>query len=600
MEENFGIILDINLTTRKIQKINLAEEDIKLFIGGRGLGMKILYDRIKPGMDPFAEENPLIFMAGTFSGLPVPSSSRTCVVTKSPHTSPVKSQYDNASTVTYSNMGGFFGPEVRFAGYEGIVVSGKAHFPVYIKIEDEKVEIVDAGKFWGMKTDEFDIEFKNELKDNDFQSCYIGPAGEKMVSYACVLNTASRAAGRGGTGAVMGSKNLKAIAVKGTGMPNVKKPKELMKLVDDARVFFKGRTQTKWWRDYGTAGALKPSSDGGSMAVKNYREGTFKDIENYDAETSREKVWKRDFACYMCPLSCKKSGVVKEGRFKGTIVHDSPEYETGTMLGSNLMLTNINDVMKAIFDGDDYGLDIISLGNTIGFLIEAKEKKLIDKEFLDGIDLKWNDIDGILKMIEKIAKREGIGDLASKGVKALSEKIGKGSKEFAIHVKGNELAAWNVHVDSGTGISYVTSNRGACHLNGGEVKRQNGNALKDSLAVCFFATGWGGFDNKQLTELINSITGLNWNEDDFNKAGERIYNLEKMINFREGFTNVDDILPERFYKEPLTVGEKKGAILKRDEFKQKLHDYYSERGWDIKTSKPKPETLKTLNLDFLV
>ncbi len=600
MEEDFGIILDINLTTRKIQKLHLSGEDLKLFIGGRGLGMKLLYDRIKPGMNPFSEENPLIFMPGTFSGLPVPSSSRTCVITKSPHTSPIKSQHEHASTVTYSNMGGFFGPELRFAGYEGMVITGKAHFPVYIKIEDEKVEIVDAEKFWGMKTDKFDNEFKKEIGDNDFQSCYIGPAGEKMVSYACVLNTATRAAGRGGSGAIMGSKNLKAIAIKGTGMPNVKKPQEFMKLIDDARVFFKDRTQTKWWRDYGTAGALKPSSDGGSMAVKNYREGTFKDIENYDAETSRKKVWKRNYACYMCPLSCKKSGVVNEGRFKGTIVHDSPEYETGTMLGANLMLTNINDVMKAIFDGDDYGLDIISLGNTIGFLIEAHEKKLIDTKFLDGIDLKWNDIDGILKMIEKIANREGIGDLASKGVKALAEKIGKGSEEFAIHVKGNELAAWNVHVDSGTGISYATANRGACHLNGGTTKKQNGNALKDSLAMCFFATGWGGFDNKQLIDLVNSITGTNWNEDDFNKAGERIFNLEKMINFREGFAIADDVLPERFYKEALTVGEKKGAILKREEFKQKLQDYYTERGWDKKTSKPKTETLKRLNLDFLV
>jgi len=599
MEENFGIILDINLSTRKIQKINVSGEDIKMFMGGRGLGMKLLYDRIKPGLDPFSEENPLILMPGTFSGLPVPSSSRTCVVTKSPHTSPVKSKFEHASTVSYSNMGGFIGPEIRFAGYEGIVVTGKSPFPVYLKIEDDKVELVDAGRFWGMNTDQFDIEFDKELK-GEFQSCYIGPAGEKMVSYACILNTASKSAGRGGTGAIMGSKNLKAVAVRGTGMPNVKYPEKFMKLLDDARVFFKDRTQTKWWRDYGTAGALKPSSDGGSMAVRNYREGTFKDIVNYDAETSREKVWKRNFACYTCQLSCKKSGVVQKGRFKGTIVHDSPEYETGTMLGANLLLTDINDVMKAIFDGDDYGLDIISLGNTIGFLIEAHEKKLIDTKFLDGIDLKWNDIDSVLQMIEKIAKREGIGDLASKGVKALSEEIGKGSEKFAIHVKGNELAAWNVHVNSGTGISYTTANRGACHLNGDNPKEQNANALKDSLAICFFATGWGGYDDKQLIDFVNSITGSDWKEEDFEKAGERIFNLEKMINYREGFDIHDDILPERFYDEPLTVGEKKGAVVVQKEFSQKLQDYYKARGWDEKTSKPKTETLKRLNLDFLV
>jgi len=599
MEKQYGIILDINLTTRQIKKIKLPDEDIKNFMGGRGLAMKILYDRIKPGQDPFSEDTPLIFMPGTFSGLPIPSSSRICVVTKSPRTSPKKPKYEHSSTVSYSNMGGFIGPEIKFAGYEGIVVSGKSPFPVYIKIEDDKVEIKDAVKFWGMKTDEFDKEFSKELK-NDFRTCYIGPAGEKMVSYACILNMSSKAAGRAGTGAVMGSKNLKAIAVKGTGMPNVAKPKEFMKLIDDARLLFKDNPQTKWWRDYGTAGALKPSSDAGSMAVKNYREGTFKDIINYDGETSRQKIWKRNFACYTCNLSCKKSGVVSEGRFKGTIVHDSPEYETGTMLGANLLMTNINDVMKAIFDGDDYGLDIISLGNTIGFLMEAKEKGLIDKEFLDGIDLKWNDVDSVLQMIEKIAKRDGIGDLASKGVKALSKKIGKKSKEFAMHVKGHELAAWNVHVSPGTGISYATANRGACHLNGHSPKGQNSNALQDSLSMCFFATGKGGYDTKRLIDFVNTITEANWSEEDYYKTGERIFNLEKMMNFREGFNANDDELPERFYKEPLTLGEKKGAVLDPKEFAEKMHNYYVERGWDPKTSKPKPETLKKLDLEFLV
>ena len=599
MEKKFGIILDINLSTRKIQKIKLPEEDIKNFMGGRGLAMKILYDRIKPGTDPFSEENPLIFMPGTFSGLPIPSSSRTCVVTKSPRTSPKKAKFEHSSTVSYSNMGGFIGPEIKFAGYEGIVVSGKSPFPVYIKIEDDKVEIKDAGRFWGMKTDEFDKEFNKELK-NDFQTCYIGPAGEKMVSYACVLNMSSKAAGRAGTGAVMGSKNLKAIAVKGTGMPNVAQPEKFMKLIDEARLFFKDRTQTKWWRDYGTAGALKPSSDAGSMAVKNYREGTFQEIVNYDAETSRQKIWKRNFACFTCQLSCKKSGVVSEGRFKGTIVHDSPEYETGTMLGANLLMTNINDVMKAIFDGDDYGLDIISLGNTLGFLMEAYEKGFIDKEFLDGIDLKWNDVDSILQMTKKIAYREGIGDLAARGVKALAKKIGKGAEKFAMHVKGHELAAWNVHVNTGTGISYTTANRGACHLNGNDAKEQNANALKDSLAVCFFATGWGGYKENQLIDFVNAITGADWTEEDFYKTGERIFNLEKMMNYREGFTAEDDVLPERFYTEPLTVGEKKGAVVDRKEFAKKMEDYYIERGWDKKTSKPKPETLKKLDLGFLI
>lgn len=205
-----------------------------------------------------------------------------------------------------------------------------------------------------------------------------------------------------------------------------------------------------------------------------------------------------------------------------------------------------------------------------------------------------------MKIIEKIAKREGIGELASKGVKALSEKIKKGSDKFAMHVKGHELAAWNVHVNSGTGISYATANRGACHLNGKNVEGQNGNALKDALAICFFATGWGGFDEQQLVDFVNAITGSNWTKEDFFETGERIFNLEKMMNYREGFNAKDDILPERFFTEPLTVGEQKGAVLDRKDWEQKMNDYYAERAWDIKTSKPKHETLKKLKLDFLI
>lgn len=593
-----GVILEIDLSTGKIENSPLSPEDARKFVGGRGLGMKILWDKLrKPGVNPLSPENPLIFMPGPFSGFPVPSSSRTCVVTKSPHTSPIKSKYPFASTISYSNMGGFIGPEIRLAGYDGIVITGKANSPVYILIEDDKVEIRDAKKFWGMGTDEFDRKFIEELKDRRFRSCYIGPAGENLVEFACIINTAARAAGRGGTGCVMGSKNLKAIAVKGTKIPSIADHKRFLQLLEEARNGFKGTPYTENWRRYGTASAIISSSEAGSQAVKNYREGTFINADKIGGISAEQKIWIRDFACYCCPLACKKSGVVRTGPYSG-LVHDGPEYETGTMMGANLLVSDLEGLMKEIYDVDDYGLDQISTGNVIGFLMEAYEKGYIDSAFLDGIDLKWGDVPAILKMVKKIAMRDGIGDLASKGVKRLSEKIGRDSAKFAIHVKGHELAAWNVHVSLTQGVCYATANRGACHLSGHTPRAQNLNAMNDSLGLCRFAQG--GFRQGLIRELLSSITGFDWSEEEYVKAGERIFNLEKAFNYREGFRREDDTIPDRFFEEPLTVGSRKGAILNRDEFIKAMDDYYKERGWDLKTTKPSPEKLKSLQLDFVI
>ena len=593
-----GVILDIDLTTGKIERKPVPVEDTAKFVGGRGLGMKILWDRLKtPGTDALSPENPLMFMPGPLSGFPVPASCRTCVVTKSPRTSAVASEYPHASTVAYSNMGGFFGPEIRFAGYDGIVISGKASSPVYVFIDDDRVEIRDAKVFWGMGTDEFDRKFIKELGNRRFRTCYIGPAGENLVSYACIINTAARAAGRGGTGCVMGSKNLKAIAVRGTKIPNVADHKQFLAFLDQAREGFRGTDFTKGWRYGGTARALAWSSGRGSQAVRNFREGTFGDIDKIGDEAARQKTWIRDFACYCCPLSCKKSGMVKTGPYTG-LAHDGPEYETGTMFGANLLISDLGGLMKEIFAGDDHGLDIISAGNVIGFLMENYEKGNIDRTFLDGIDLTWGNVDAVLKMIDKIARRDGVGDMASKGVKLLAEKIGKGSDKFAMHVKGHELAAWNVHVDPGMGISYVSSNRGACHLNGRTLEEQNSNAMIDSTGVCLFADY--GFGEMGLQNLLTAVTGIEWTQEEYANAGERIFNLEKMFNFREGFRREDDTLPARFFEEPLTVGPGAGAVLDRGEFNQMQDEYYRNRGWDPKTTRPTSAKLEGLDLAFTI
>jgi aldehyde:ferredoxin oxidoreductase len=594
----FGVLLDVDLSTGRISRRGVDPKDLQNFIGGRGLGIKLLWDLLpEPGTNPLSEKNPLLFMPGPFSGFPLPSASRTCVVTKSPITSPLKSKYPGASTVSYSNMGGFFGPEIRFAGYDGLLVRGKSDKPVYLYIDDGKVEIRDAKKFWGKRTDAFDRAFTKELGDRRFRTCYIGPAGENLVPFASIINTAARAAGRGGTGCIMGSKKLKAIAIRGSRQPDVARHKEFLELLEKARKGFAGTRSTEDWRRYGTGSALIWSSDQGSQAVKNFREGTFQHIDKIGGVAARRSIWQRDFACFVCPLACKKSGVAPLEPYSG-LVHDGPEYETGTMLGANLLITSLNGMQKAIYRADDLGLDIISVGNVIGFLMEAYERRLIDKKFLDGIDLTWGNVDAVLKMLSKIAFQQGVGKAAAKGVKFLAETIAKNSQKFAIHCKGHTFAAWNCHVSPGTAISYATANRGACHLNGRNNQRQNAVALTDSTGVCLFAGS--GYQKNLMGDVMETISSRGWTGEQYMLAGERVFNLEKCFNYREGFRKPDDSIADRFFEEPLTIGPRKGAVLDRKEFEEIMTNYYQKRDWDIDTTRPTDQKLKALGLDFVL
>jgi aldehyde:ferredoxin oxidoreductase len=593
-----GVILDIDLSSGKIEKVALAPEDLDKFVGGRGLGMKILWDRMKkPGVDPLSPDNPLIFMPGPFSGFPVPAASRTCVVTKSPTTSPVRSEYPCASTVSYSNVGGFFGPEVRFAGYDGIVITGKANELCTVVIDDGKVEIRDAKKFRGMRTDAFDRAILQELRDRRFKTIYIGPAGENLVRYASILHTSARAAGRGGVGCVMGSKNLKAIAVRGSGQPSVADHKRFLAVLEKARLALRNSPTAKAFLEQGTARAIARNSKAGTAAVRNYREGTFAEADKIGGDAAKRDVWVRNIACYCCPIACKKSGLAR-GKYGG-VVHDGPEYETGTMLGSNLLISDMAGMLKAIYNIDDLGLDQISTGNVIGFLMEAYEKGMIDQKFLDGIDLQWGRVDATLAMIDKIALRDGVGDLASQGVKALSRQIGQGSEKFAIHVKGHELAAHNIQANPPRGLCYVTANRGACHLNGENIAMQNTRAMLDSTGLCLFPAFLEPALEEPILSLLSAITGREYDKAEFTKTGERGFNLEKMFNYREGFRREDDRLPDRFFEDAFTVGPKKGSVLDRDQFDAMLTQYYNDRGWDPETTKPGQSRIKELGLDSI-
>jgi aldehyde:ferredoxin oxidoreductase len=596
-----GAVLEVNLTTGKIEKKPLNEADVLAFGGGRGLGAKMLWDRLPPGADPLSPANPLMFLTGAFSGFPVPCASRTCVVTKSPLTSALKSKYAKASTLGYSNMGGFFAPELKFAGYDGVIVTGKASSPAYLVIDGDKVELRDAKKFWGKGTDTVDKLLPAELGDRRFQSVYIGPAGEKQVRYASIMHTASRAAGRAGTGCVMGAKQLKAICVRGRNAPEAFDRAAFMAVYEDGMKSMMTNPDFAGRARYGTAAGITGNSERGAEAVRNYREGTMEGIEAIGGVAAEKQYWVRNYSCFACPIHCKKSGMVKTGPYAG-VSHDGPEYESGSVLGANLLIKDLAGLLKAIYESDDYGVDFISAGNVIGFLMEAREKGHIDRKFLDGVDLKWGDVESTRTMLRKISYREGVGDLASRGVKALAKAIGKDSSFYAIHVKGQELAGHNVQVQPPMGMSYATSNRGACHLSGRDIAQQDQRAALDSVGGCYFSAGTAGpgafLTNAHYAGFLSAITGRECSAGEFARLGERVFNLEKMFNLREGFTRADDWLPERFFTEALTVGPKKGAVLKKDEFSAVLDTFYKERGWDPATTRPSKEKLESLGLGF--
>ena len=598
-----GVLLDVDLSAGTIGQRVVPVAQRHAFLGGRGLGARLLWELLPgPGVDPLGPDNPLMFLPGPLSGFPVPSASRTCVVTKSPATAPIASPHPHASTVSYSNMGGFFGPEIRFAGYDGILVRGCSPEPVILVVDDDQVRLEPAGSLWGMGTEGLDGALAERLGGRRYRSVYIGPAGEAKSRRACILHTAARAAGRG-VGAVMGAKGLKAIAVRGSQMPTVDDHAAFLLRLERARRRFEGMVGTMYrgvLRRGGTAMYLELASKRGVMAVRNYREGSFEDIDAIGYKASRTNIWVRSSACYCCRLSCKKSGVVRDGPH-AHVVHDGPEYETGTMFGANLMIDDLGGVLKAITRGDDLGLDIISTGNVIGFLMEAYEKGLIDQDFLDGIDLQWGSVEATHAMIEKIAACEGVGAIASQGVAAVSRHIGDHTAPFAIHVKGMELAAHNVQANPARALCYATSNRGACHLSGDDKHHQDFVAAMDSTGVCLFALSAGrpmpGMSCKDTALLLEAITGEAWDEESLMAVGERTFALERLFNAREGFGPADDTLPERFFTEALTLGKAEGSVLDRAEFQQSLADWYSERGYDPETGRPSAETLARLGLE---
>ena len=589
-----GKVLEIDLTNKKFTVSDLNMKIAELFVGGRGIGAKYLWDRInKPGLDALSPENPLMFWTGPLTGTAIPGPSRVTVCTKAPNTSPAESKHPNASTIAWSCMGGMLAPEIKFAGYDGIIITGKSDKPIYIVIDNSTVEFRDASALWGKGTNDTDLLLNKEL-GSTFRTAYIGPAGENLVKYSAIISESSRAAGRSGVGCVMGSKKLKAIAVRGTNVVPVAKHDELLKIRAEMFKALESWNGYDQWRRWGTAAMLLASSQAGTQATKNFREGTYDKGEAIGAPISEREFWVKQRSCFQCPLHCMKIGQVTSGPYKGTIA-EGPEYETGTLHGSNCLVSDVNGMMKSIELADDLGFDSISVANVLGFVMELYEKGIVTSADLDGIEAKWGNVEAMLALQHKIAKREGIGNLLAEGVKTAAAKIGKDASKHAMHIKGQELAAWNVPANHGFAIVYGTSNRGACHQVGPTVEEQQRRTMCDTMVICRFL--YYGIGNSLFLKALNAVTGWQLDEAAFYRVADRIWNLEKVFNSREGFRRIDDYVPKRFTTDAFTVGPKAGAILLPEKQEQILDEYYTKRGWDIKTSLPGEAKLKELALD---
>lgn len=588
-----GKILEIDLSTKKIKKTPLDIKEAKKYLGARGLGAKWLWDRTKPGGHYLDPNTPICYMAAPLVGLPTPTASRLTIVTRSASTFPKSNPRHTG--IVHTNTGGRWAPELKFAGYDAVIVTGASATPVGIVIENDDVKIVPAGKHWGMGCYDLQNALDADL-GRDFRSIYIGPAGENLVRYANIMNEIHRAAGRGGGGAVMGSKKLKFISVRGTNGIEIANKRAWEKANKKAWKELTTNPGYEDYRKYGTAAEIAGSSDWGSQAVYNFKEGTYVNIDLLSGERAANRLWVGDDSCYMCPMACLHRGVIRAGRFSG-MTHDGPEYETGVMMGANCGVTDFDGHMANIAAADDYGLCTISMGNVLGFCMECYEKGVITARDLDGIALKWGDVDAMLELQKKVAYGTGCGKLLGQNLRALVDVWGKGCGDYAVETKGQGWAAWNVRAFDGFELTYATANRGGDHITGETVPIQNGRLQNDNMGICWFAEYWG-FTAESMKDLLNAATGFKLSMDDFWKNAERIYTLERSFNMREGFTREDDSIPPRFFKEALSIGAAKGKILNYKDFNKLLDDYYKERGWD-KNGVPTKARLKELGLDFV-
>lgn len=608
----FGKLLDVDLSKEKITKYHNSEEDLRQYLGGRGIAAKIMLKEFN-GRDALSPDNLLIFMTGPLNGLSLAGSGRHVVMSKSPLTGFLGEGYS----------GGYIGTEIKQTGFDGILIRGKANHPMYLSIIDGTTELEDAESLWGKTVGETHDWFYEKYK-NSRVAC-IGPAGEKLVKIACIINDRNRASGRCGHGAVMGSKNLKAIVVRKT--PRLEIPVVDVKRYREARRrFVKTLDKTIKWGKYGTSGITAPLSDLGVLPTKNFKHGNYAEVEKITGSTLYDTILERRASCTACPVRCKRE--VRTTSLDEDVVpeYGGPEYETIAAFGSLQLNNDLSFIALANQKCNTYGLDTIGTGNVIAYVMEATERRLIKGP--DGIA--WGSTEGVSKLIDKIAIRQGIGDKLAEGVKRFAELIG--GEEFAIHTKGMEAPMHEPRGKKGLGLDYATSYRGCTHLEGvhdtaiekdnaavelGVVKTisrfstskrkveivlnyNNARSFINSLILCIFVVNtFRGFVEEnwvEIRDVLNAVTGYEIDRDEMLNIGERNYNLGRLFSIKQGLTHDDDDLPPRFKNEALPFGDQEEKI-PQEVLDQMIANYYEIRGWD-ENGIPTPEKLKELGIEW--
>lgn len=618
----FGKQLRISLDTKETSVEEIKSAVLKKYLGGVGYGARVLYDEIEKGIDPLSPDNKIIFATSPLTANNIPGGGSIMLCFKSPLT----------HIWGESRCGGDFGPDMRRAGFDALIIEGRAPEPVFLVIHDDDVSLRPAGHMVGEKVTAKIAIIRDELNDPKISVMCIGPAGEKLVKIATVM-CEHRAAGRCGAGAVMGSKNLMGIAVKGSRQAKVANPKKMKTAIKSAMNIIRESETAAGFKEHGTPGDMGPNDAAGDWPTKNWHSNSWgKGEEIYDKFFEHHLV--KNNGCYRgCPIACGRIADVKTGKFQ-TPAHEGSEYESLSAFTAFVLNENIEAAIHSTYLCNEYGIDTISAGALIAFAMECYENGILTKEDMAGMDLSWGNPDALPELVKIISLREGIGDMLAEGVKVASEKIGKGSEEFAIHGKGLEAPAHDPRSGKALAVTYGTTSRGLCHIHPlegmaydsgkidwgltafgipdpnsverwdekgkGQIVKilQDGLVLPDILNICKFFM-YAGITLDHLSDLLSASTGWDIKGRDLLEVGERVLNLQRLFNMREGLSRKDDILPQRIKQKPAFGFYEKEDQCAIKDFEGMLDEYYEARKWDIKTGMPSKEKLKELGLEEL-
>ncbi len=594
-----GTMLRVNLTDGEVRRVDTPSELFERYLGARGVGAHMLFHELPPHTDPLGPDNKLIFLTGPLVGTMAPGANKVTVSFRSPLT----------ETYSFSLCGGHLAPEIKFAGIDGIVVEGKSEKPVYLWIDGGTATLRDAEHLWGKQTHDTEDTIRDELGDATIRVATIGPAGERLVRFACIQSDYHREFGRGGAGAVMGSKNLKAIAVRGSGGVRVADPEGLGRIAEDVYAELAAHPKARLRHEFGTPEMVESTNNFGYWATRNFSTGYFEEADRLTGQELKDKIYIGDNSCYACSVACGKVSPVTQGPFAGKVI-EGAEFETIGLLGANCGVSDPEAIIAATAVCDAQGFDTMSAGVAISMAMEAYEQGVIGAEDTGGLDLRFGSGEALIALVQQIGEREGLGDILAEGSKRAAERFGV--PDLAMQVKGQGLATYEPRGVVGMGLCYAISPKGGHHMiaptmgleTAGDPARRlipDGKAkmvrdtqlimtIVDSLAMCASMRFVLGL--QALLGIYRAVTGIALEEDDALLIAERINNLERLFNIREGLGRKEDTLPRRLLEEAMPSGPSQGNTVPLD---QMLDEYYELMGWDA-DGIPSEERMRKLGL----